>query len=138
MTDEKPYAVGYCKPPVNTRFKKGQSGNPGGKPGPERAKEKLFAQLLEAGLDQHPLALANTSPSSIFDFAAKRILLRVTRGEPDAIELIFQLIDECRPRPKRRHRRSHLELAIARSGESDTSPLSEGKSGIMAQTPQEI
>ena len=128
----KAYEVGYCKPPVNTRFKKGQSGNPGGKPGPKCAKEKLFAQLLEAGLDQHPPAPANTTPSSIFDFAAKTILLGVTRGEPDAIELIFQIIDECRPRPKRRHRRSHLEPAIARRGESDTTPLSQGKSRAIA------
>ena len=26
------YEVGYCKPPVGTRFKKGQSGNPSGRP----------------------------------------------------------------------------------------------------------
>lgn len=26
------YAVGYGKPPVHTRFAKGQSGNPGGRP----------------------------------------------------------------------------------------------------------
>jgi hypothetical protein len=29
---EEDYEVGYKKPPVATRFKKGQSGNPGGKP----------------------------------------------------------------------------------------------------------
>jgi Family of unknown function (DUF5681) len=33
MNSEKnDYEVGYRKPPVATRFKKGQSGNPGGKP----------------------------------------------------------------------------------------------------------
>jgi hypothetical protein len=32
MTDKKrDYEVGNCKPPVGTRFKKGQSGNPGGR-----------------------------------------------------------------------------------------------------------
>ena len=35
--DEKPrrrdYAVGYGKPPTHTRFRKGHSGNPGGRPG---------------------------------------------------------------------------------------------------------
>ena len=30
--DESEYEVGYCKPPRNTRFKKGQSGNPKGRP----------------------------------------------------------------------------------------------------------
>jgi hypothetical protein len=29
---ETDYAVGYRKPPANTRFKKGQSGNPSGRP----------------------------------------------------------------------------------------------------------
>ena len=36
-----PYAVGYGKPPMHTRFRKGQSGNPGGRPrraATERAK----------------------------------------------------------------------------------------------------
>jgi len=30
--DEKPYEVGYGKPPKNTRYKPGESGNPNGKP----------------------------------------------------------------------------------------------------------
>ncbi|MFM2257093.1 MAG: hypothetical protein RIQ28_940, partial [Pseudomonadota bacterium] len=32
MSEKKPgdYEVGYCKPPVATRFKPGQSGNPAG------------------------------------------------------------------------------------------------------------
>lgn len=32
MTDNKNYKVGYASPPEHTRFKKGQSGNPKGKP----------------------------------------------------------------------------------------------------------
>jgi hypothetical protein len=36
------YDVGYRKPPVATRFKKGQSGNPGGKP-------KKIAPVLNPG-----------------------------------------------------------------------------------------
>ena len=32
MTDgESDYQVGPCRPPLHTRFKKGQSGNPGGR-----------------------------------------------------------------------------------------------------------
>jgi hypothetical protein len=36
---DKPYAVGYGKPPANTRFRKGVSGNPKGRP--KRAKSSL-------------------------------------------------------------------------------------------------
>lgn len=31
-TNEDDYAVGYCKPPKSTQFKKGKSGNPNGRP----------------------------------------------------------------------------------------------------------
>jgi len=36
-----PYEVGYCKPPKTTRFQKGKSGNPRGRP--KQAKDRLPA-----------------------------------------------------------------------------------------------
>ena len=39
------YRVGYGKPPLETRFKKGQSGNPGGRP---RRARNLMTQLYRA------------------------------------------------------------------------------------------
>ena len=47
---ERDYAIGYGKPPEGRRFRKGQSGNPGG-PRPRRAKDSLPA-LLVAALDE--------------------------------------------------------------------------------------
>jgi uncharacterized protein DUF5681 len=41
-TENDDYEVGYGKPPVATRFKKGQCGNPGGKP-------KKVAPALDPG-----------------------------------------------------------------------------------------
>lgn len=43
--ERKDYAVGYGKPPAETRFLKGQSGNPGGRP---RGAKSLAALLAEA------------------------------------------------------------------------------------------
>src|SRR5260370_30614119 len=45
-TDRKPdYEVGYGKPPLHTRFKKGQSGNPRGRP---RGAKNLTTLLIDA------------------------------------------------------------------------------------------
>ena len=44
--DARDYQVGYKKPPLHTRFKKGQSGNPRGRP------KKNLAALLAAALNK--------------------------------------------------------------------------------------
>jgi Family of unknown function (DUF5681) len=39
------YSIGYCRPPVSTRFKPGQSGNPNGRP---KGRKNLVALLKDA------------------------------------------------------------------------------------------
>ena len=48
MADGDDYEVGYGKPPKGTRWKPGQSGNPGGRP----KKTKDFEKLLEREFDE--------------------------------------------------------------------------------------
>ena len=59
---EREYAANYRKPPVHTRFKKGQSGNPRGRPA------KNLAALLAAALNEKVTvprtANAGRSPSA--------------------------------------------------------------------------
>src|SRR3954454_9468437 len=42
----KTYEVGFCRPPVHTRFKPGQSGNPSGRVKGSKNLKTLFHQLL--------------------------------------------------------------------------------------------
>jgi hypothetical protein len=53
MSDKKrDYQVGYGKPPKDTRFKKGQSGNPRGRaPGAKNLKTLLIDTLNEPVVD---------------------------------------------------------------------------------------
>lgn len=86
MGDEaRDYAVGYGKPPLETRFHKGQSGNPGGR----RRGTKTLAALLGEALSRrsglpHPDGAWMTQAEAIFatlvgqaagpDLKAKRLL----------------------------------------------------------------
>ena len=42
------YEVGYSKPPVGSRFKKGQSGNPSGRPKEKKNMNTMIQKLLYA------------------------------------------------------------------------------------------
>ena len=42
-----PYKVGYRKPPANKQFKKGQSGNPGGRPRKVKSWSEVVAKELQ-------------------------------------------------------------------------------------------
>ena len=42
--NERPYKVGYCKPSKDAQWKKGQSGNPGGRPKGSKSYKTLLAE----------------------------------------------------------------------------------------------
>ena len=89
---ERGYEVGYGKPPVQSRFKKGQSGNPSGR----RRGSKNLDTLVTEALDQTLIVTENgkrrtmtkreaivtqlVNKSAEADFRAIKILLDVIRG----------------------------------------------------------
>lgn len=46
IMDGDQYEVGYKKPPKNTRFKPGQSGNPNGRPKTQKSNQDIFEEIL--------------------------------------------------------------------------------------------
>jgi Family of unknown function (DUF5681) len=69
------YAANYRKPPVHTRFKKGQSGNPRGRPA------KKLAALLAAALNEKVTVTENGKRRQV----TKREVARPRRGSVSAI-----------------------------------------------------
>ena len=57
--DDTDYEVGYCKPPIDTRWKKGQSGNSRGRPSrAQRAQSKMMRDIsMELANEMIPVTI---------------------------------------------------------------------------------
>lgn len=101
--------VGYCKPPVETQFKPGQSGNPAGRP-----KSALISQALRQKLDE-PFP-DDEHGRTYAEVIAAKMAEKAASGEDRAIQ---EVIDRVEGKAKqtvnlKMDRRERLELAIRR------------------------
>jgi hypothetical protein len=85
------YQVGYAKPPQHTRFKKGESGNPTGRP----KGSKNLTTLLEKELKQRVVVTENGRRRSITKQEAmvKHLVNKAVSGDRPLMQL---LLDEIR------------------------------------------
>ena len=100
-------SVGYGRPPLHTRFKKGQSGNPRG-----RVKnEKSWKTLLASALDEKVTVNENGESRRITkrEAAAIQLANRVAMGDHAALRLMVDLLAE------REEREEELATANVRS-----------------------
>jgi hypothetical protein len=110
------YAVGRGRPPLHTRFKKGQSGNsayakasadkeihpirrsfsvggPSGKPGPAKLAKQRFERALYAALEGSEAALELSKPDNVIAGIARRMALDAAAGRASALRLVLSLLD---------------------------------------------
>jgi hypothetical protein len=86
------YAVGYGKPPLHTRFRKGSSGNPRGRP---RRKTDL-ASLLTAALDQ-PTSSEGRNTGTQREAIVAALVEKSASGDLQATKLLFELMRQIGP-----------------------------------------
>jgi hypothetical protein len=93
MADKKDdYEVGYGKPPQNTRFKKGQSGNPRGRaPG-----DKDLKTLLIDTLNEPVVVTENGGRRTISKRQAivKQLVNQSAKGDWRAVKLLVDMLHE--------------------------------------------
>jgi Family of unknown function (DUF5681) len=91
--DDKPdYAVGYKKPPLHTRFRKGQSGNPRGRP----RGSKNFSTLLADALNEPVVVTEDGRRRKISkrELGFKQLANKFAMAEAQATKMLLGLMLE--------------------------------------------
>lgn len=84
--------IGYGRPPVATRFQKGRSGNPGGRPGPRRLAERKLRKALNDAVETDPLEFLDRKAPTKTDALADALVLRAGLGDADALRQVYKTV----------------------------------------------
>ncbi len=96
MSELKPHTAGYMKPPEHSRFRKGKSGNPKGRPPRESDPFTVLRKVLARRIS----VAGGDKKMTIEDALLWRLRERAIAGERRAIELqqrIFTLAGKANP-----------------------------------------
>jgi Family of unknown function (DUF5681) len=120
-TEQNPeYEVGYKKPPQRSRFKKGESGNPNGRP----RGSKNLATLLEKELRQRVMVNENGRRRSITKQEAmvKHLVNKALSGDRRLLQLMLE----------------EIRLLEARAASSATATIDDADHQVMRQIQERL
>ncbi len=83
--------VGYCKPPNHSRFKKGQSGNPSGRP---KQTGKAYLAQIVAREARHLQHLKGGGSEHALRRMVRALIKKAIVGEPRAVRIVFSLVEK--------------------------------------------
>jgi len=100
MTAKPDYDVGRGRPPVATRFEKGRSGNPAGRPKGSRN----ISNVIGAALAEKVTVTENGQKRTItkLEAAAKQMANKAAGGDSRAAKLIIELLHQAESRDEAR------------------------------------
>jgi len=106
--------VGNRKPPKHTQFKKGESGNPSGKPGPAKTLRARVRLALSESLEKPTLELRVDTDSALEDVTRKLIRM-ANAGDVPSRRFLFALVEKLEPNEEPRGGEVTSDMVIARS-----------------------
>lgn len=94
MSDEQKndHEVGYGKPPVHSRFKKGQSGNPKGKPKGRTQITSLFKKVMHENIRITENGVSKKIPK--IEAALMRTMNDAIKGDTSAMRLLLSIAEK--------------------------------------------
>jgi hypothetical protein len=91
-TKETTYQIGYCKPPVHSRFKPGQSGNPSGRVKGSKNLKTLFHQILN---EQIPLIDGNQSKKiTKAEAIMRKLVIGALKGDSRSLMTLMRIAEQ--------------------------------------------
>ena len=123
------YAVGYGKPPRSTRFQKGQSGNPRGRPKGSKSASALLEQALSA-----PVSINEGGTTRVIEQRMalfKSLVARAIKGDARAAALVIKLMEQVERNPPSYENPPVMviERRIVRPGDPGTSTARQTRRG---------
>jgi Family of unknown function (DUF5681) len=88
-SEEGMYQVGYCRPPLHSRFKPGQSGNPKGRPRQSRNLRTIVKQVLSE--DMQIREGGRLRRMSAMEALVRTLRARAFKGDPKALASLIVL-----------------------------------------------
>jgi len=87
------YTVGPGRPPLHSRFQKGQSGKPGGWPRPAKQLQQCFHRALREAPAMKPQALEAARPPDMLGAFVRKMVLDAMAGSDPARQRVLSLLE---------------------------------------------
>jgi hypothetical protein len=85
------YAIGYGRPPKETRFQPGKSGNPSGRRKGSRTVRAILTDIIEQKIPVTENGKTRRMPA--LEVTLRRLVNDAMRGETNAMKLLLSIVD---------------------------------------------